>query len=173
MGYRVRSAAFAYVFLVIGVYLWERQAGPTAFVLLALQFVLYPQLVYAAVRRARRQNQAELLAQYLDALVFGIWTAALGFPTWIAYATCMGTALNAAVAQGLPRVAYTLAVYGLGMLGWIVFGGASYLGGYSTLVTAMCFFGSMAYAVVIGCVVHELNRKLQALTRGRGPADPA
>lgn len=173
MGYRVRSAAFAYVFLVIGVYLWERRAGETAFVLLALQFVLYPQLVYAVVRRARQQKKAELLAQYLDALMFGVWTAALGFPTWIAYATCMGTALNAAVAQGLPRVAFTLTTYGLGMLAWLVLGPHSYYwGGGGGLVTAMCFFGSMVYAVVIGCLVQDLNRKLQKLTRARGAADP-
>lgn len=173
MGYRVRSAAFAYVFLVIGVYLWERYAGLTAFVLLALQFVIYPQVVYAVVRRARRQKRAELNAQYLDALLFGVWTAALGFPTWIAYATCMGTALNAAVAKGLPRVAYTLAIYGIGMLLWIVFGKHTYLSGTSTLVTSMCFFGSMVYAIAIGCVVQDLNQKLQALTRSRGQAEPA
>jgi hypothetical protein len=173
IGYRVRSAAFAYVFLVIGVYLWERYAGVTAFVLLTLQFVIYPQAVYAVVRRARRQKRAELNAQYLDAALFGVWTAALGFPTWIAYATCTGTALNAAVAQGLPRVAYTLALYGIGMLLWIVFGEHSYWGGTGTLVTALCFFGSMAYAIAIGCVVQDLNSKLQALTRSRGRPEPA
>lgn len=173
MGYLVRTVAFAYVFLVIGVYLWERYAGVMAFVLLALQFVIYPQIVYAVARRARNQKKAELNAQYLDALLFGVWTAALGFPTWIAYATCAGTALNAAVAQGLPRVAVTLTVYGIGMLAWIVFGEHTYWTGTSTLVTAMCFFGSMAYAIAIGCVVQDLNRKLQALTRSRGQTEPA
>jgi len=164
LAYGMRAVAFAYVFLVIGVYLWERHAGVTAFVLLTLQFVIYPQVVYAVARRARRQKRAELNAQYLDALLCGVWTAALGFPTWIAYATCTGTALNAAVAQGLPRVAYTLSVYGMGMLLWIVFGESSYLGTTSTLVTSMCFFGSMVYAIAVGCVVQDLNRKLQALT---------
>jgi diguanylate cyclase len=174
MGYQVRSAAFAYLFLVIGVYLWERYAGLTALVLLILQFVIYPQVVYAVARRARRQKKAELNAQYLDALLFGVWTAALGYPTWIAYATCAGTALNAAVAQGLPRVAYTLVVYGIGMLIWIVFGAHTYTywSATSTLVTSMCFFGSMAYAIAIGCVVQDLNRKLQAVTRDRGQAGP-
>jgi diguanylate cyclase len=167
MGYQVRTAAFAYLFLVIGVYLWERYAGLTAFVLLTLQFVIYPQVVYAVARRARHQKKAELNAQYLDALMFGVWTAALGFPTWIAYATCMGTALNAAVAQGLPRAAYTLVTYGIGMLAWIVPGGLTYLSTTSTLVTSMCFFGSMAYAIVIGCVLHDLNRKLQSSMRDR------
>jgi hypothetical protein len=171
MGYRVRTVAFAYVFLVIGVFLWERYAGLTAFVLLTLQFVVYPQVVYAVARRARHQKRAELNAQYLDALVFGIWTAALGFPTWIAYALCSGTALNAAVAQGLPRAAYALVIYGIGMLVWIVPGWLTYLGSTSTLVTSMCFFGSMAYAHVIGGLVQDLNRKLQALTRER--AQPA
>ncbi len=172
MGYLVRTVAFAYVFLVIGVYLWERYAGLLAFVLLALQFVIYPQVVYAVVRRMRNQKKAELNAQYLDALLFGVWTAALGFPTWIAYATCAGTALNAAVAQGLPRVAATLAIYGVGMLAWIVFGVHTFWSGSSTLVTSMCFFGSMAYAIAIGCVVQDLNQKLQALSRSRGQTDP-
>jgi hypothetical protein len=57
------------------------------------------------------------------------------------------------------------------MLVWIVPGWLTYLGSTSTLVTSMCFFGSMAYAIVIGCLVQDLNRKLQALTRER--AQPA
>lgn len=171
MAYRVRSVSFAFVFLVIGVFLWERYAGVTAFVLLTLQFVVYPQVVYAVARRARHQKKVELHAQYLDALFFGAWTAALGFPTWIAFATCMGTALNAAVAQGLPRVAYTLVIYGIGMLVWIVPGWTTYWSATSTLVTSMCFFGSMAYAIVIGCVVHDLNRRLQSSTRDRAQPD--
>lgn len=165
MAYRVRTVSFAYVFLVIGVFLWERYAGLLAFALLTLQFVVYPQVVYALARRARQQKKAELNAQYLDALMLGVWTAALGFPTWIAYATCAGTALNAAVAQGLPRAAYTLVIYAIGMLAWIVLGGFTYWSATSTLVTSMCFFGSMAYAIVISCALYDLNRKLQASTR--------
>jgi hypothetical protein len=57
------------------------------------------------------------------------------------------------------------------MLAWIVPGGLTYWSATSTLVTSMCFFGSMAYAIVIGCLVQDLNRKLQALTRER--AQPA
>jgi hypothetical protein len=57
------------------VFLWERYAGLLAFALLALQFVVYPQVVYALARRARHQKKAELNAQYLDALMLGVWTA--------------------------------------------------------------------------------------------------
>ena len=40
--YAVRTGAFAYCFLALGLLLWERAAAPAAWALLAAQFLVYP-----------------------------------------------------------------------------------------------------------------------------------
>jgi hypothetical protein len=158
IGYQMRAAAFGYSFLVIGVHLWERGAGAVAYALLALQFIAYPQLVTLAARRARDPKRAELNGQYLDSFLLGVWTAGLAFPTWIAYAACFGTALNAAVSRGVAGVARSLVLFAFGALAWVVPAGFTYWGATSPLVTALCFFGSLAYSSAIGCVLYRRDR---------------
>ena len=51
--YRVRTGAFLYCALVVGIVLWERRAGPVVWTLLALQFLVYPHIVYLRARRLR------------------------------------------------------------------------------------------------------------------------
>jgi hypothetical protein len=162
IGYLVRSSAFAYSFLVIGVHFWERGAGALAYVLLGLQFIAYPQLVTLAARRARDPREAELRGQYLDSFLLGVWTAGLAFPTWIAYAASFSTTLNAAVSRGLSGAGCSLALFCLGMLAWTVPAGFSYWSGTSALVTTLCFFGSLAYAIAIGCLLYRKTREPHA-----------
>jgi len=162
VSYLVRASAFAYSFLGIGLHLWERHASVTAFVLLALQFVAYPQLAYAWARRSRNPREAELANQYADSLMLGAWTAALGFPAWIAYGLCVSTTLNAAVNRGAYGAACSLALFGVGILGWIVPMGFSYWLETSPLVTAMAFFGSLIYVTVVGCVSHAQRQAMRA-----------
>lgn len=168
---QVRIAAFGACFLVIGVYLWERQAGAAAFALLALQFLVYPQLAYLRALRSRDAKKAELSNQYVDSFLLGAWTAGLGFPAWIAYCLCFATTLNAAVNRGPVGVACSLALFASGMLAWVVPFGFQYWTQTSPLVTAMCFFGSLGYTCAIGCVLYGRTRELAALAhadrRGR------
>src|ERR1700694_5862310 len=85
INYAVRSGAFAYFFVAIGVHLWEHQAGAVAWTLLALQFLVYPHAVYWRALRSPQPNRAERDNLLLDSALLGIWAAALAFPTWIAY----------------------------------------------------------------------------------------
>ena len=55
---RVRAAAFAYCVLPIGLHLWEQGAGAAAWVMLGLQFFVYPQLAYWRAAREPRRRRA-------------------------------------------------------------------------------------------------------------------
>ena len=46
LNYAVRTGAFAWCFMTIGLHMWERGYGVPAWALLALQFLLYPHLMY-------------------------------------------------------------------------------------------------------------------------------
>jgi hypothetical protein len=180
IGYRLRVVAYGYLLFVIGLHLLERSAGVLAYGLLALQCLVFPHLAYLHARRAANPKTAELRNLSLGIALLGAWTAGLGFPHWIAYLTFSAAALAGSVTRGLGGVAYAIALYILGLLAWVVPFGVEYRPWTSSLVTAMCFLGAMAYSIYVGLMTHHLRRDLKALrhldrrARDRliGPLDP-
>ena len=57
--YLVRSVAFAYLFIVVAVALWECGAPPLSWVLMVLQFLVYPHLVYWRARLSGKISRDE------------------------------------------------------------------------------------------------------------------
>ena len=159
--YTVRAMSFAYSFLVIGLVLWERGAGMLAWGLLALQFLVYPQLAYLRANAARDSLSAEIGNLYFDALTLGAWVAMLGFPTWIAYAALFSTTLNSAIMRGAAGAAVSAACFAAGALAWVAPMGYKHIPGTTDLVSALCFFGSLAYAASVGLVVWSQNLRLR------------
>jgi PAS domain S-box-containing protein len=160
--YRVRTAAFAYCFGVVGVVLWERGAGPLAWVLMALQFLAYPHLLYWRAMLSPRPTRAELDNLFLDAAVLAAWCAALSFPTWLTYAFVGATMLNAVVNRGAQGLAWSLACSAAGAVLWVGVRGLHYAPDTSELVTVLCIAGALGYATMVGYVVHTQNRRLAA-----------
>ena len=154
--------SFAYCFLVIGLVLFERKAGLLAWSLLALQFIVYPQLAYLHASAARDQRRAEIGNLYFDSLSLGAWVAMLGFPTWIAYAALFSTTLNSAIMRGWIGAACAALCFTAGALAWVTPMGYMHFAGTSDLVTALCFFGALAYSAGVGLVVQDQNRRLRA-----------
>ena len=161
--HRVRTAAFAFCFAVVGLYLWQRGgAGPVAWSLAALQFLVYPQLVYWRAKVSAQPARAELDNLFLDAALLGAWCAELGFPTWIAFFFVGATTLNAVVNRGAHGAAWSLACTVAGALLWATVRRVEYAPLTSDLVTAMCVAGSLCYAGMVGTMVHRQNRGLAA-----------
>ena len=159
--YTVRTVSFAYSFLVIGLVLLERKMGVVAWGLLALQFLVYPQLAYLHATAAKDARHAEIRNLYADSLALGAWMAMLGFPTWIAYAALFSTLLNTAIIRGAVGAACATICFAGGALAWVAPMGFMHYPGTSDLVTAMCFFGSLAYSAGVGLVVQGQNRRLR------------
>jgi PAS domain S-box-containing protein len=160
--YSVRAVSFAYSFLVIGLVLSERQAGPLAWVLLALQFVVYPQIAYLHALTAKDPRRAEIRNLYVDSLSLGAWIAALGFPTWLAYAALFSTTLNTAIIRGWGGAASAGLFFAAGALASALLTGWQLFPGTSDLVTGLCFFGSLAYSAGVGLVVRRQQLRLRA-----------
>src|SRR5262245_33041668 len=116
--HRVRTAAFLYSFVVLGIVLWDRGAGPVAWTFLALPFLAYPHLVYCRARHSPRPSYAELNNLYMDAVLLGAWCAELGFPTWVTFGLVTATSLNAAVNRGAQGFLASLAFSGAGAAVW-------------------------------------------------------
>lgn len=98
---RNRSLFFALLFPILGTHLVHIQAGAVAWVLLALQFLVYPQLVYWRARRAEDGLRAEMQNLLIDDVLLGAWAAAWGLPLWITFMLFIGACLNLMIFQGL------------------------------------------------------------------------
>ncbi|HVL35958.1 MAG TPA: PAS domain S-box protein [Burkholderiales bacterium] len=158
--YTVRTAAFAYCCVALGVHLWEREATAAAWVLLALQFLVYPHLAYWRAMQSARPSRAELDNLLIDSALLGAWVAHLGFPAWIAYMLLGATLLNAVVNRGLPGAALSAAFAAAGAALYVGIAQWRYEPETSALVSALCFAGVLGYTCAVGAVVHRQNRRL-------------
>lgn len=123
MNRRNRTMAFVWVLLVLAAHMWGRGYGPVAWVLLGLQFLVYPHVAYLAAVRSRNQMRTEFGNMLLDGLMFGIWMAVLKFPLWISYMLFIGAAINMTVFRGAAGALLAAAVIACGaLLGSAVFG---------------------------------------------------
>jgi PAS domain S-box-containing protein len=160
--YRVRTISFAYCFVVLGVFLAERGVGTAAWILMGLQFLVYPQVLYWRAMLSPRPTRAELDNLFLDATVVGVWCAALGFPHWITYSFFSATTLNAMVNRGAQGLAWSIACSAAGAVLWTGVAGLTYTPQTSELVTGLCMAGALGYAAMVGFVVYGQNRRLLA-----------
>lgn len=161
INYAIRTAAFAYCFLVIGLFLWERQAGAGPWSAAGLLFLVYPHLAYVHAVRSRDSRRAELRNLYADAVLLGAMLASLGFPTWPLYATLFATTLNNTVMRGPVGAVASMVLFALGALAWILPVHLVYYAPTSSIVTMLCFIGSVAYTCGVGGVVYGQSLRLQ------------
>ena len=99
---RNRSLFFALGLFVLGTHLAYLQAGPLMWTLLALQLLVYPQLVYWRAARSPDPLRAELQNLLIDGVLLGAWIAVMGLPLWISFVLFVGVCLNVVIFMGMP-----------------------------------------------------------------------
>ncbi|MBO9645435.1 MAG: diguanylate cyclase [Pseudacidovorax sp.] len=114
MNRRNRSIFYVLLFLTVASHLWVVGSSFTAWLLLALQFLLYPQLAYGVALRSTDQRKAEHRNQLLDGFWAGCWMAGLGFPLWISFTMFAGACLHMVVFYGLRGLPMVVGAMGLG-----------------------------------------------------------
>src|SRR5262245_52097976 len=146
INYAIRTASFAWCFLVIGIFLWERQGSLAAWAAMAAAYLVYPHIAFFRAVRSRDSRRAEMQNLYADPVLLGATLAALGFPTWILYATLFASALNNTVVRGPAGAAASIVLYAAGALAWVIPMGWHYYPHTSSVISLLCFIGSVAYS---------------------------
>jgi len=159
--YQIRATAFAVLFVAIGMHMWGRGYGGLAWVLLALQFLAYPHLLFWHARSAPDSLKAEHANLLLDSLLLGIWASALEFPIWIAFTLFLGTSLNNSINRGWRGAAGALLAFSFGALGWGLVAGFKVSPQTDFASAALCFIGLSVYVVGLGNIVFAQSRKLR------------
>ena len=156
----VRTGAFAYCFLALGLLLWERDAPALAWGLFGAQFLVYPHLLYLRVRQSERPRQAELDNLFVDSTLFGVWCAYFGFEPVITLGLAAGSMLNATVNRGIAGGLVSLGFSLVGALAFVAVAGFSYAPAASDLVNGAVMLGILGYTCAVGYVVYRQNRRL-------------
>lgn len=100
MNHRVRSGVFGAMLLSVTTHLYGQSHSAWLWVLLVLQFLVYPHLVYWITRKSNQPMRREMQALALDPFLMGAWLAWLGFPLWIAFPVSVGTLISISVYRG-------------------------------------------------------------------------
>jgi len=159
--HRMRASSFAMAFAFTGAHIWNQDYGAIAWGLLALQFLVYPHLLFWRAKRAGDPLQAELNNLLLDSLLIGVWVAALEFPLWITFTLFISSSLNNAISRGRRGILTAIAAFSCGALAWVAGVGFRLAPQTDWLVTLLCILGLSAYLLAIGSIAFARNRKLR------------
>ena len=156
----VRVTAFLWCFVTVALHAWDRGLGAHIWVAAALHFLAYPHVAVLRSKYSRHQLETEIQNLYIDAFMLGVWIAVLDFPTWITYAFVFSPALNGIVNRGLQGFGFSLASTFIGALAGVMLHGFMYWPSTSSIVTLLCFVGSLAYSAGVGYVLFLQTRRM-------------
>jgi PAS domain S-box-containing protein len=160
VNYVSRTASFAYSFLIVCALLAERGVDPATAILALLTLLAYPHLAYLHARIAVDSKRAEFRNLNADSALMGMWMAQMHFALWPSCGALLAISLNNAVCGGGKRFLMGLLWYAAGALIWGALGGYRIQPATGTLVTALCYFGIVAYGVSLGLFLHDQNSRL-------------
>lgn len=145
---RNRTASFAFLFPVLGSHLAFIHAGLLEWILLALQLLLYPQLVYWRARLSTDPLRAEMHNLLVDGVLFGMWVTAWGFPLWIAFILLISACLNLMIFQGRRGLLNVILAMLAGVLAMGLVSGLRFQPDTSLLTTSLCMLVLTLYILM-------------------------
>ncbi len=162
--YRMRSAAFAMLFVAICLHIAGKDYSLVAWLLLGILFLIYPHVQYWRSCRAENPVNAEMNNLVVDSLLVGFVVAAIEFPLWIAFSAMLGVFTDNAANKGLRGVWETMIALPLGALIWVAVFGFKISSHTDWPVTLFCILGLTGYLLAVSNIGYARNVQLR-LTR--------
>lgn len=159
LNWRNRSIFFSLLALVFGIHLEQVHAGwPMWVFTLGLMLVL-PQVIYAwsaRLQEKERQRRAEIWFMRLEALLFVLWCAALGFPLLPSFILFAAMCLNLVVFEGLAGLrSLSVAVLGGLLVALLLFSPLHWTPQTSLPVSLLCVAVFSGFLVTFAHSGHE------------------
>lgn len=161
--YRIRAISFFLVFFGLGMTLWKTAIGPLPWILLALQFLVYPHALYWWTKRRPDPQKTELNNLFLDSFLIGIWIAALNFPVWPSFTLALASSLNVTLTRGFKPLLTSVLALAAGILLWGAIFGFRFVPETEWATTMVMLVGITGYVLAIGRVAHLRNAQLRAV----------
>lgn len=147
---------------VVAVFL-ERGHGPIVWILAALQFLVYPQVIYFIAKRAKNPMRAEMNNVTLDAVSVGVWAAALGFPLWLTFVFTLTSVLTTTAFKGWWGIAQTAVGMAIGALAAVVVGGFRFEPATGWVPTLLSMGTALAYGTLVSYSAYIRTIKLSQI----------
>jgi len=157
INYPIRSASFAFLFLVVVATLAERGFSAGTLVFGVVILLIYPQLAYLHARRAINSKRAEFRNLTFDSVLMGLLVAQLHFALWPACGVLVGVSMNNAVSGGIGRFLSGLLCFAAAALLWAIMQGVPFEPSSGPVVTGLCFFGTVGYVARLAVFFHDQN----------------
>lgn len=116
---RNRTIFFSLLAIIFGIHLYQVRAGWPMWALMLVLLLLLPQLIYAwavRLREKERQRRAEIRWMRLEAFLFVLWCAALGFPMLPSFILFSAVCMNLVVYEGLRGLRHLALAVAAGLL---------------------------------------------------------
>lgn len=164
MHYRMRTVAFAMMFVASALHSTGKSYSPGLWLLLVLLFLIYPHLQYHRACRARDPLNAEMHSLLIDSVLLGLAVAALGFPLWITFSAFLGTISNNTANMNWRGAGKTLLAFPAGALAGCSVFGFNLSPDTGWPATLFCIVGLTGYLVAMGNISYSRISRLR-LTR--------
>ncbi len=159
--YVLRTVSFAAIFVAVGLDWWDTGVSRTMWTMLALQFLVYPHLVYWRARVAKVSHDAELNNLLLDSLLIGVWVALLHFAVWPSFTLWLASTLNIIIIRGSKGLRDGTILFVAGVLLSITVFGFRFEPATGWPSTVLLMFGLSAYLIAIGSASNNRNMQLR------------
>lgn len=184
------------VLLTIGAHMFTGPVHSFLWIALLVTFLGWPVAAYRLARPSASPWQAELWNLRVDALIYGAWASAVGFPLWIAFVLFVAATVNLTAFKGIKGMVQGVGLYLLGALPVQLALGGSYRPHTQDHVTALAIICVLTYLLTVAqeaylrslrmhetsakaraseeALAHQLaeNRKLQLALREEANRDP-
>ena len=159
--YRLRTGAFADMFVAIAFHGWGKGYGATLWGLIALHLLVYPHVVYQVARRSAASQEAEVNNLTIDCLLFGILMGVLQFPLWITFSVYIASTLNITISRGLHGLLRAQLAFFAGAACAVAAWGWHPSPRTGWPATWLCVLGNAVYLGCIGVVAYDRNQQLR------------
>ena len=174
MNYRTRSVSWAVVYVAMVLQGMSQVHSPWTMAWMAAQFLVYPHAMFLAAKYSKDSLGTEMRTLVLDALAFGVWSAVLEFPLWIAFSLWICSVMGLSAFRGLQGAFIASAAMAAGSGLVIVFNGVRFSPQTDMLVTVICMASLALYlflfsldanrrALVLRAIRHKLMQSETAL----------
>ena len=163
MNHRNRTIGFATILVTLGAHLLEVGTPSPMWVLLGVTFVGWPMAAYSLAKQSGNQWQAELWNLRVDALIYGAWASAAGFPLWISFVLFLAATVNMTAFGGTVGTLQGLLLFALGALPAQLALGGVYRPETAPHVTALSIIAGTGYLLTVAFEAYGRSKRLSAV----------
>ena len=159
--HRVRASTLVMGFAILATHMIGRDYSPLVWVLLVLQFFVYPQLLRWRTQRSPNPKQVLLSNFLIDSLLMGLWAAGLGYPLWISFAFLVCAVVSITLLGGARSAGQGILVFFLGGGLWIALTGQPVNLHTDWPTTVLCVVGLTIFLLMTTNTAYQRNLRLR------------